>query len=626
MLFSIVIALMVILVTAFWTYQGFFSSLLMFFCAVVSSMLAFGFYENLNSVWAESLNPMVGYPLAFMLIFLVSLLILRLATDKFITGNVRLPVYLDRAGAGVVGLFNGLVIVGMALVAIQMLPIGSSVFGFERVVASANGSIEKKNFLFKPDNFTVGLASMLSNGRFGGETPLERAKPDMLMDLYSSRANPQPEERMYLPEDCLKVYSYWESPQIDEVSQRVEGDSLVREFTSREPSNPGSKFLVFRIRVDASAAKEAAEIRFRTTQFRLFGPPPSADGTTSSDPEVYFACGLSDIYTHKEHGLTKVSEAQTTRLVRFGPQTDFILGPNQTGIIGDRQGKEGLDFVSGYKFDVAFEVPAVFSPWYLEFKRGPRVELTQKMFKEQIPDYASIAGGRKVEATEEATAKDDDKKDDSKSDSSKDDEPKKAEVGKAPGGATHVANAISAGTGAFATIPFPLDEENNVVRGAARGGKLGECHFFIEIPDPPPSDGKLKEFDVPGGKKMVQIGADKNDAYSIFGKALNYATNVAAQIYITDEGGNNYYAIGVYSAAPMNGKMVLEIQYHPEAEVPERCLAKPQKVTANTLRDTPEDQRKFGYLFLVDPGVKIVSFSAGARQGAKQSVKIDVPE
>lgn len=82
----------------------------------------------------------------------------------------------------------------------------------------------------------------------------------------------------------------------------------------------------------------------------------------------------------------------------------------------------------------------------------------------------------------------------------------------------------------------------------------------------------------------------------------------------------------MYSAAPIGGKMVLEIQYHPEADVPERCLAKAQKVTANIMRDTPEDQRKFGYIFLVDPGVKIVTFSAGARQGAKQKLEIDVPQ
>lgn len=124
MLFSIVVALMVILITAFWAYQGFFSSLIMFFSAIVACMLAFGFYESLNSVWADSLNSMVGLPLAFMLIFLISLAILRFATDKFIPGNVRLPVYVDRAGAGVVGFFSGLIIVGMALVAIQMLQIG----------------------------------------------------------------------------------------------------------------------------------------------------------------------------------------------------------------------------------------------------------------------------------------------------------------------------------------------------------------------------------------------------------------------------------------------------------------------------------------------------------------------
>lgn len=621
MLFSIVIALMVILVTAFWVYQGFFSSLLMFFCTVVACMLSFGFYESLHGVWGESLNPIVGYPLAFMLIFLISLLIFRVVTDKFIPGNVRLPVYVDRAGGGIVGFFSGLIIVGMALIAIQMLPIGSSVFGFERVAVGATGNVVQKGFFFKPDNFTIGLASMLSKGRFGGETPLEEAKPDLLMELYSARANPQPQERIFLPEDCLKIQAYWEASQIDEVTQRVDGDGLSREFTTKEAA-PGQKLLVCHVQLDVSAAKESAEIRFRPAQFRMLGPPPAADGSSGS-PEVYIARGLSDIYTHKGHGLTKVTESQATRLVKFEPHTDFILGPNQTAVLGTKQGRDGLDFISSFKFDVAFEVPATFTPWYVEFKRGPRVELTKNMLQEEPPAYASVAGGRQVAELEEDSSKTND--DSSESGSTGDGEPRKADVGDAPGGATHVANAIEAGTGVLDTIPFPLDGENDIVRSAVRGGKLGDCHFFVEIPNPPPSDWEVKEFDIPGGKKMVQIGADKNDAYSIFGKALNYATNVAAQIYLTDDAGNNYYAIGVYSAAPVDGKMVMEIQYHPEADVPERCLAKPKKVTSNILRDTPTDQRKFGYLFLVDPGVKIETFSTGARQGNKQSVKIDVP-
>lgn len=629
MLFSLVIAIMVILVTAFWVYQGMFSAMIMFFLSVVSCLIAFGFYEQVHALWAGSLDGGIGLPLALMLLFLASLLGLRFLADKLIPDNIRLPVILDRAGGGVCGLFIGLILVGTSLTAIQMLPIGASVFGFERLEAQPDGTVKAKSFsFFNPDGFTVGLATMLSNNRFGGTNRLAESKPDLLLDLYSARANPQPEERVFLSADAMTVKGWWKAQQIDVVDQRVDGESLAREFRT-EDVVPGKTLIVCRVRVDAGAAKSGAEIRFRTSQFRLVGPPPSNDPALSTTPEVILACGLSDIYTHKAHGMGEMTRGQETRLVRFGPQTDFILGPNSSRPIALARGSGDQKMITAYQFDVAFEVPEGFDPWYIEFKRGARAELTKALFQEEVPTYASVAGGKAKAPAGKRDARDGDKAGrDGDSDSDGDTEKKDStvKVGKGTGGATHVADAIAARTGVFTELPFPLSGGDSVVRNSLREGKLDDCHFFVEIPDPPPEDWDVREFKVPDGKKLVQVGAEKKDALSLFGRALNYATNVAAQIKVTDENGNDYFAIGVYSAAPVNGKMVLEIQYHPEAEMPERCLVKAKRVTSAILSATSPDERKFGYLFLVDPGVKIVSFSAGARQNARQELIIEVPQ
>ncbi len=606
MLFSIVVALMVILVTAFWTYQGFFNALMMFLISVVACMAAFSFYEPLNGVWADSLGDGVGQPLALMLIFLAVLLLLRLATDKVIGRTVTLPVYVDRTGGGVCGFFTGLILVGMALVGIQMLPIGSTVLGFERV-SMEQGQIKEADFAFKPDRFTVGLATMLSNGRFGGDQPMSRVKPDLLVELYSGRANPQPEERVFLPPDALAVSRYWFTGEIDNVSQRAEGDQLVREFTTVQ-APPSKRYCVCSVRVDAGASvKDSLEIRFRAPQFHIVGPPP-ASSPSGSTPQVYLACGLSDIYTHKGHGWTSVREGQSARLVRFDPQTDFILGKEQSGPFAETRGQGEQAFVTGYRFEVAFEVPQDFSPWYVEFKRGARAELTKKMELLEPPDDAAVAGGRGAESVAKSPASE------------------APTVGAAVGGNVHVADAVEERTGVFAALPIPLDRDEPMVARSLTGGKLADCHFFLDLPANPPTEGSITEYSVPDDKRMVQIGAEKKDALSLFGRALNYAANVAAQIRITDDQGTDYFAVGVYSIAPVGGKMVMEIQYHPETEVPERCLEKPKKLTASILGSAPQGQRRFGYVFLVTPGVKIVSFSAGARQGSSQPLNIDVPE
>ena len=161
MLFSIVVALMVILITAFWAYQGFFGGMIMFLETVVACIVAFAFYEDINALWVDSTGPGIGPPLALMLLFLAVLFILRYLTDRFMPNNVSMPMMLDRAGGAICGLFTGEVLVGMALLSIQMLPIGSTLFGFERYTVDKEGKVTEHNLsFFKPDRFTAGLATM----------------------------------------------------------------------------------------------------------------------------------------------------------------------------------------------------------------------------------------------------------------------------------------------------------------------------------------------------------------------------------------------------------------------------------------------------------------------------------
>lgn len=592
MLFSIAVGLMVILVAAYWVYQGFLSGVIMFFECVIAAMIAFGFYESVNGLWAGALGNGLGQPLALMLLFFVVVVVLRVLTDKLITGNVKLPVALDRIGAGLSGFFSGMVLVGMALIGIQMLPISSNVFGWERVSTSAGGAIVRGGLFFKPDEFTLGLMNLLSKGRFGGGNPLAQAKPDLLMDLYCARSCTQTEDRHEIPSDALGVRAWWETREISTVKQSLENGNLVREFEVASPVG-ATKFIVVNVRVASSAAHaEHPEIRYRLPQFRLVGPDPATGGT----PSVYPAIGSSDLYTHHSHNYRELARGQQRRLVRFNPETQFILTASHTKAVQEKDG-------TGYRFDVAFEVPENFTPWYIAFKRGPRLELTKKQFVEKPPAYASTAsGGRQATAAADAP-----------------------QVGEAPAGATHVSNVTQEGTAVTDTLPIALPKAQNLVQSAVQGDRIGDCHFAINAPaSEPEGDDAVTQLLVPDGKKIVFLGAKQLQAESLFGKSLNYASNVAAQIKVTTDDGKMYYAQGVIAKAKVEGKSMIELQYHPEPEVPERCLAKPKRVTTKALQATPEDERFFAYIFVVDPGVKLVKFQSGG-MGSTQQLNIVVP-
>ncbi len=607
MLFSIVVLLMVILITSFWAYQGLFSAVIMFFESVIAVMLAFAFFEQVHGLWAASLDAGTGLPLAFMLIFIISMVVMRVATDKLIPGTIMFNLYIERAGGAVFGFFTGLILVGSALVAIQMLPLGSGVLGFQRLSANKDGFPVRKSFLFKPDGFVVGMAEMLSNGRFGGDNPIALAKPDYLLELYSARACPQHEARMVVPSDCLKVKRYWRSNEIDHVTQSGAGNQLNREFTTHEPADSRNTFLVFRVQLAQTAGPKIAanEIRFRTPQFRLVGPEPNKN-LPGVKPHVYLACGLSDIYTHKTLAWDQVRQGQSAKLVRFNATTNLILNPTLAEPVIPP------DPSNCYQLDVAFEVPddLDFHPWYIEFKRGARIDLrTMKPDDAPPPGFLEALqrhGGTSATNAGEVVAG--------------------KKVGAPRPGRTHVANAIEERTDATTLLPVALDKSSNLVARRLQRGKFHEGHIWVVVPEEEIDDADaVTELLAPRGKRIVQVGAEQMHAQGMYGRALNYAAAVAAQIKVTTSGGQTYFAQGVYSSAMVGNERIFEIQYWPTAEIPERCLKKPKKLTKNIMKNANPAERKFGYIFVVDPGVTITAFSAGRRDGVPQRLKIKVP-
>ncbi|MFQ5422449.1 MAG: CvpA family protein [Phycisphaerae bacterium] len=609
MFFSIMVALMVLLVVMFSARQGLFSALIMFVESAVACMVAFDLYETVYDLIHESIGPGIGFPLSLMAIFLVMLLLLRVASDKLIPGNVHVHQYLNWAGGSLFGLFTGLIVVGTALIAIEMLPIGSSLFGFERYQQDDEGLPVRKNLTFKPDAFVAGMLDTFSTGRFGGDNPFAHAKPGLIDDLYSARCSTQTEARHVLPKDALAVQACWDASRIDVVTHEIVGGQLKRTFTTSESLGMGStqKFFVCRVHVSSSAQHEKnPAIRFRLPQFRIVGPPPS-QGATGPDPAVYLAAGMSDLYINVKHDRHKVSAAQVRRLVRFGSQTDFILDASATGTVAS----EG-----GYTFDVAFEVPEDFEPWYLEFKRGARFEFPRdpkaELYRSEPPAGASGAIGTKAVAESPTPAS-----------------PPRPKVGQAPGGRTHIATATEDRTGVLSTLPFALDGSAPILQNYVGGDRKfhgGQVH--LESPTGEiAEDVQVTEFFVPPGKKMVQISAEAIKAESLFGKALGGAAGVAGQIYIKTSDDREYFAIGSYAEAPIGNTRWIEIRYFPDYEVPERALKRhaPKKVTKRVLQSTKSKDRKFGYLFLVDPGVTIVSFHAGARGQQSQPLNIAVP-
>jgi hypothetical protein len=204
--------------------------------------------------------------------------------------------------------------------------------------------------------------------------------------------------------------------------------------------------------------------------------------------------------------------------------------------------------------------------------------------------------------------------------------PKKPKVGEKAAGRTNVADAIEEATGVSAKLPVAL-KRSDVPSSALAAGKFKEGHVVVEgVGGKVPKSEAVTQFAVPEDLVMVQIGAAKTFAGSTLGQALEFAKQTLAQIFVTSEAGDQYFALGVYTAATVNGKRILELQYWPEKreQVPERALEPSKRLTTNLLKTAAnQNNLKMGFLFLVPKGAHLVKFNTTSRNGQPIDIQVE---
>jgi uncharacterized membrane protein required for colicin V production len=136
MIFSIVILLLIGVIAYFYYAQGFLTSLLTAVCAVMATVIAISYHENLeNYLFATRLADQ-GAAFSLAMLFALTFLILRMTLDAAIPGNIRLPVLMDHIGAAVFGLVTAIFATGVFAIAAQTLPFGPSIMGQARFKTS----------------------------------------------------------------------------------------------------------------------------------------------------------------------------------------------------------------------------------------------------------------------------------------------------------------------------------------------------------------------------------------------------------------------------------------------------------------------------------------------------------
>jgi hypothetical protein len=218
MLFNLLIFVLFAAVAYFHYAEGLFSATISAVLCILAAAVALGYHELITPYIYTKL-PEQADGIALVVLFAAAYIIPRLVFDKFVPGNVRFPILMDRIGAGVMGLVAGIFSTGVLAIAAQSLPFGPSFGGYSRQDlqdrpsvtlppdATANGrsfdsfvndqlvgdSLGDSNHLghlwVHQDEAVLGMVNTLSStgSALSNGAPLADAHPDYLTELFGQR-------------------------------------------------------------------------------------------------------------------------------------------------------------------------------------------------------------------------------------------------------------------------------------------------------------------------------------------------------------------------------------------------------------------------------------------------------
>ena len=302
MIFSISAILLVAIVAYFHYTQGFFSATLSAILAALAAVYAVAYHETFVSLLLRGRAAGYMLSMALVVLFCVFYLVPRTVFDRFIPGNVRVPVALDKIGAGLMGLVAGVFATGVLAVAAQTLPYGPSIAGYSRFpiadhlnliiarpsqqsldvtipdeLVSPRLESDKANSLILPvdDWLMAAVAHLSEGGSLAGAVPINASQPNYLNALFAQRLgiqlggkitamNLNGKTEVTVPKGGTAAEASF--PQVESVLRGIRSpEKLPKTFAA----GPGNVLLVVRTMFDLQTADPDYFVRLSASSARV---------------------------------------------------------------------------------------------------------------------------------------------------------------------------------------------------------------------------------------------------------------------------------------------------------------------------------------------------------------------
>ncbi len=198
-LFNILIVAAAGLIAYWWANQGFLSALFHFLCVAAAGAIAFAFWEVITVKYLLRGGGFDEYAwgTSLLVVFLVSLFVLRLVFDRVVPDNLNLPTWMNYGFGGIFGAAAGILTVGIVMIGGGFMQSTAEMVGYRGVVRDAQfaGQPGSTGTLYPPmHEWTAGFYTALSDGALAptfSRASLRRSYPDladMAMSLHRDAA------------------------------------------------------------------------------------------------------------------------------------------------------------------------------------------------------------------------------------------------------------------------------------------------------------------------------------------------------------------------------------------------------------------------------------------------------
>ena len=266
-IFNLVIVGLVLLIAYWWANEGLFSAVIHMVCVIVAGAFAFAIWESTaQRLLSLSFFEYSGLGIALVTVFVVSLLLLRIACDKIIPANIQFPTWANYAFGGFAGLVSGVLSIGICLIGAGFVQSTGSILEYKGTARADTGNkIEKVNSLW----LDVGRLT----ASFYGKISVGTMHPDLFGGMPLQQYNPRVDEQATLLRD-----TYEGKGQIV-IGQK---DADVTGFLIGETDN-GQDIALAMVNFRLSAGDFGKQVILAKSQVRLV-----TESINGEEPKIYF--------------------------------------------------------------------------------------------------------------------------------------------------------------------------------------------------------------------------------------------------------------------------------------------------------------------------------------------------